>query len=378
MRVPTKLSLTLLSAVFLTACGGGDAPASTPVNSSQVTESPKTEDNSTTPKEDNTSKAGENNTQNQSEDTAKEEDNTPKPSEDKPQSQPESEKNATAKEENNTPKPSENEPQPTSNPVETAPPLTEDTTPKKPDEIVTNVIDQTDSFPPDFDDYYLIDGPAPSEPIRIKSHEEIFGKFTETFRADSSASSYLVNIQLDGKEIQLIPANSNVKINDHMIHTLVDQRGQLLGHYGYAVVHDRKEAKDYHVLPYEMDPNEKGRPSADMQYAGQMHYFYLTTPTEALTADVSGIYSNTNKTLSLQISADGKERGKHWELAPTAVGWDGKVFGKLFNGKVPAGEFDGGLYGRNGEVLTGKTKFENENNKEEEWKGVIGAKALEK
>ncbi|MDG6227933.1 hypothetical protein P9J82_08625 [Glaesserella parasuis] len=47
------------------------------------------------------------------------------------------------------------------------------------------------------------------------------------------------------------------------------------------------------------------------------------------------------------------------------------------NGKpTKAGQFDGGLYGKNGEILLGKAKNEDITKRENNWKGVIGATAI--
>ncbi|MDG6330118.1 hypothetical protein P9991_10860, partial [Glaesserella parasuis] len=64
----------------------------------------------------------------------------------------------------------------------------------------------------------------------------------------------------------------------------------------------------------------------------------------------------------------------------TNVSENGSIFTKLYlmdgKPKKVAGQFDGGLYGKNGEILLGKAKNEDITKKENNWEGVIGATAI--
>ncbi|MWP95739.1 hypothetical protein F8O85_06010 [Glaesserella parasuis] len=199
-----------------------------------------------------------------------------------------------------------------------------------------------------------------------------------------------VSITLEGKEIKLAPVNGSHSNNSKM-NTLRDADGNLVGYYGYATLSktkpdpyrpDENNVERKYMALQEVTAREeaKTRPTHDLSYQGKMYYALKDAPEQALEADVSANYKNANKSISIDIF--GKAERSSWHLTthkPQGVGSDGSVFAQLYtieNRKpIKAGQFDGGLYGKNGEILLGKAKNEDITKKENNWEGVIGATA---
>ncbi|WP_075592420.1 hypothetical protein [Glaesserella parasuis] len=199
-----------------------------------------------------------------------------------------------------------------------------------------------------------------------------------------------VSITLEGEEIQLAPVSGSHSNNSKM-NTLRDADGNLVGYYGYATLSKTKpnpykpgeqnvERKYMALQEVTAREEAKTRPTHDLSYQGKMYYALNDAPEQALEADVSANYKNANKSISIDIF--GKAERSDWHLTthkPQKVGSDGSVFAQLYtieNRKpIKAGQFDGGLYGKNGEILLGKAKNEDITKKENNWEGVIGATA---
>ncbi|MDO9656912.1 hypothetical protein [Glaesserella parasuis] len=202
-------------------------------------------------------------------------------------------------------------------------------------------------------------------------------------------ASNWVSITLEGKEIKLAPVNGSNSNNSKM-NTLRDADGNLVGYYGYATLSkikpnpykpDESIAEYRYMALQEAKYDARSIPNVDMTYRGTMYYALDTAPQQALEADVSANYKNANKSISIEIF--GKAERSSWYLTthkPQEVGSYGSVFTQLYtteNGKfIKAGQFDGGLYGKNGEILLGKAKNEDTTKQENNWKGVIGATAI--
>ncbi|MDO9832158.1 hypothetical protein Q7381_09760 [Glaesserella parasuis] len=198
-----------------------------------------------------------------------------------------------------------------------------------------------------------------------------------------------ISINLDGKELMLVEVDRS-QLNNKQIHTLRDIDGELVGYYGYAALSkimpspyhpEENIAKYKYMALQEAKDDARSIPNVDMTYRGTMYYALDTAPQQALEADVSANYKNANKSISIDIF--GKAERSDWYLTthkPQEVGSDGSVFAQLYtreNGKlIKAGQFDGGLYGKNGEILLGKAKNEDITKQENNWKGVIGATAI--
>lgn len=198
-----------------------------------------------------------------------------------------------------------------------------------------------------------------------------------------------VSITLADKEIQLAPVNGS-HLNDSKMNTLRDADGNLVGYYGYATLskimpspyHPEENIAEYKYMALqEAKDDARSIPNVDMTYRGTMYYALDTAPQQALEADVSANYKNANKSISIDIF--GNAERSDWYLTthkPQEVSSDGSVFAQLYtreNGKlIKAGQFDGGLYGKNGEILLGKAKNEDITKQENNWKGVIGATAI--
>ncbi|EGY51696.1 outer membrane lipoprotein A [Neisseria shayeganii 871] len=129
-----------------------------------------------------------------------------------------------------------------------------------------------------------------------------------------------------------------------------------------------------------------------VQYRGTMYYHYHDNQPQ--TADVLATYRGSDKTLAMKIDGSGDNGVRTWYLGgfgntvrrgssnlSVPVSDNGKVSGTLWLDNTggrdarlkPDGHFDGGFYGTQGEVLTGKASNEGG----EKWEGVIGATAAQ-
>ena len=177
------------------------------------------------------------------------------------------------------------------------------------------------------------------------------------------------------------------------IQTLRDSKGNLVGYYGFAAVHQPLKngygeydgSSQHYFFLQSADETKLKRPDSfgDIQYRGNMLYHYTDHPTDLMKADVQATYHGKDNTLSMMMHDD---RGGEWSLhqerhyksSPrVAVDERGTVGGHLFyagqQGGNPIfnGTFSGGFYGENGSVLTGKAEHSGSN----AWQGVVGAVA---
>lgn len=226
-----------------------------------------------------------------------------------------------------------------------------------------------------------------AEPVSQKlSDSEIFGRFSKN-GGHYDANAWM-SINLDGTELKLAGL-SDAHLNAQQIHTLRDSDGQLVGYYGYAALSKTKPSQ-YHpeenVAEYKYmalrEAREEARsvPNVDMTYRGKMYYALDSAPQQALEADVSANYRNASKSISIEIAGQSDRSGWHLTTnTPQSVSENGSIFTQLYtreNGKlVKAGQFDGGLYGKNGEILLGEAKHEDSTKQENNWKGAVGATA---
>ncbi|MBF0803182.1 MULTISPECIES: hypothetical protein [unclassified Neisseria] len=197
------------------------------------------------------------------------------------------------------------------------------------------------------------------------------------------------------KKIELTLLNHENQFIKHEARTLRDSAGGLIGYYGYALVnkplkndfgeYDGSQQLYFGLL--DADESKRQRPEGleEISYRGNMLYRYRAAPAEILEADVSARYYGKEKTMSLNIhDRNGGLWTLHRERAANssnrvAVDERGAVAGHLFFSGSDGGRrefngtFNGGLYGRNGSVLTGHASHEGRN----AWEGVVGAKAAQ-
>lgn len=200
-------------------------------------------------------------------------------------------------------------------------------------------------------------------------------------------ASNWVSITLEGKEIKLAPVNGSNSNNSKM-NTLRDADGNLVGYYGYATLNKIKEnqykpgEKDVerkYMALLEAREDAKTLPTHDLSYQGKMYYALNATPEQAKEADVTATYRHTNKSILINIY---DVNGNNLTTNQTNVSENGSIFTKLYlmdgKPKKVAGQFEGGLYGKSGEILLGKAKQEDStpNTPQNNWEGVIDATAI--
>ncbi|MFX0587122.1 hypothetical protein ACOART_04935 [Glaesserella parasuis] len=194
-----------------------------------------------------------------------------------------------------------------------------------------------------------------------------------------------VSITLEGKEIKLAPVSGSPSNNSKM-NTLRDADGNLVGYYGYATLNKIKEnqykpgEKDVerkYMALLEAREEAKTLPTHDLSYQGKMYYALNDAPEQAKEANVTATYKHMNKSISINIYG---VNGNDLTTNQTNVSENGYIFTRLYlmgKPRIPAGQFDGGLYGKSGEILLGKAKNEDAtpHTPQKNWEGVIGATA---
>ncbi|MDG6431342.1 hypothetical protein Q7460_08235 [Glaesserella parasuis] len=195
-----------------------------------------------------------------------------------------------------------------------------------------------------------------------------------------------VSITLEGKEIKLAPVSGSHSNNSKM-NTLRDADGNLVGYYGYATLNKIKEnqykpgEKDVerkYMALLEAREEAKTLPTHDLSYQGKMYYALNDAPEQAKEANVTATYKHMNKSISINIYG---VNGNDLTTNQTNVSENGYIFTRLYlmgKPRIPAGQFDGGLYGKSGEILLGKAKNEDAtpHTPQKNWEGVIGATAI--
>ncbi|WGE48307.1 transferrin-binding protein-like solute binding protein [Actinobacillus equuli] len=245
--------------------------------------------------------------------------------------------------------------------------------------------------------------------LKDKSNEEILKELgvKDINSGNISISDVVLNLQLDNNDsvtISLLDEDlkrGNLaitnKISSSDIRTLKDSTGRLLGYYGYMQLNQVREGErdginDADLVGYyllSMDESSKMIPSKSMKYNGHMLYSYKNVDNQNLVADVQASYNDADKKLSMKIFDN---HGGYWQLGEfnkvkllekqvngVKVNGDGSISNAmLFSQKIddtpgkltPDANFSGGIFGKNGEVLTGSAISE-------KWQGVIGATATE-
>lgn len=211
----------------------------------------------------------------------------------------------------------------------------------------------------------------PTEPQ--ETDETIFNRLS----SEHFGSQNWLTITLDGKEIVLTPTQKT-EVSDQNIKTLRDSDGKLVGYVGYlsgTQTEDDPNRPDDPIVTRKafgllgVDEKQLVLPSASYTYEGEMHYFY-DTQANIYTAGVSANYFTDSKKVEMTISGRDADYSRLWTLSTQATP-EGKVAGILIEDRQRSGEFDGGFYGKDGKFLVGKTQFEDTNNKDGSWKGVI-------
>ncbi|KDD81402.1 membrane protein [Glaesserella parasuis] len=200
-------------------------------------------------------------------------------------------------------------------------------------------------------------------------------------------ASNWVSITLEGKEIKLAPVNGSNSNNSKM-NTLRDADGNLVGYYGYATLSKtkpdpyrpgEKDVERKYMALLEAREEAKTLPTHDLSYQGKMYYALNDAPEQAKEADVTATYKHMNKSILINIY---DVNGNNLTTNQTKVSENGSIpLTRLYlidgKPKKVAGQFEGGLYGKSGEILLGKAKQEDStpNTPQNNWEGVIGATA---
>lgn len=196
-----------------------------------------------------------------------------------------------------------------------------------------------------------------------------------------------VSITLEGKEIKLAPVNGSNSNNSKM-NTLRDADGNLVGYYGYATLSKTKpnsykpgeqDVERKYMALLEAREDAKTLPTHDLSYQGKMYYALKDAPEQAKEANVTATYKHTNKSILINIY---DVNGNNLTTNQTNVSENGSIFTRLYSMDkpripLPGTEFNGGLYGKSGEILLGKAKQEDStpHTPQNNWEGVIGATA---
>lgn len=245
---------------------------------------------------------------------------------------------------------------------------------------------------PQFDNKPIEDKPAITEELPPKAtfdNNKIFAEFNQ--KGGVYDTNEWISLKFDGDKVHMLPIAANIHLNNAPeLSTLHDKEGRLLGYYGFAMLsktvpnpyYPDENLAEYRYLDLlEIDDTQKVQPNKTMNYEGKFYYHYTSTPVEAKEGNAKAHYRGNDKRISLELFG---ENGEHWELKENArtftvpVQADGSVSGRLFSGKQPNGEFHGAIYGKNGEVFAGKAEYEDYNQPNNSWKGVIGTTAKEK
>lgn len=383
-RFPT-LALTVISACLLAACGsgGGKAPAAAPTPTPK-TEAPKTEQ--ATPQVKQQAETPKTATLANPPKTAQPPANNPA---DTPKvSAPKTEQTAPqAKQQAETPKaatpaepPKAEQPQ-TTVPAPTQPP-------------VNNPPADTPKVPAPQAETPEVAPQPPAPPAPVETDRDVFQRLSLENRYGVVDASVLRMVLPDNGHIDVELVQAKDSFLGKQIDTLRDSNGKLIGYYGYAALnlpqkndydgsYDSAQS-EYHHLQH-ADSSLMRRPVADsdINYRGHMYYNYASHPADFLQADVSATYHGRDKTMSMMMhDQSGGMWTLHQDRSPrsserVAVDERGSVGGHLFfhaqSGGRPTinGHFNGGFYGTNGSVLTGRAAHEGSN----AWQGVVGATA---
>ncbi|MCT8776639.1 hypothetical protein KZ340_11580, partial [Glaesserella parasuis] len=169
-----------------------------------------------------------------------------------------------------------------------------------------------------------------------------------------------------------------------------DADGNLVGYYGYATLSktkpdpyrpDENNVERKYMALQEVTAREEAKthPTHDLSYQGKMYYALKDAPEQAKEANVTATYKHMNKSILINIY---DVNGNNLTTNETKVSENGSIpLTRLYlidgKPKKVAGQFEGGLYGKSGEILLGKAKQEDStpNTPQNNWEGVIGATA---
>lgn len=220
----------------------------------------------------------------------------------------------------------------------------------------------------------VVNASAVNPAIEVRETDEaIFNRLS----SENFGSQDWLRINLEGKEI-LLSATTNTKVSDQTMKPLRDSDDKLVGYVGYLA---GTQTEDDPLRPDDprvtrkafallgVDEKQLTLPAMSFVYEGEMHYFY-DNQVNIYTAGVSANYVAASKKVEMTISGRDADHSRLWTLSTTAQS-DGKVAGVLIENRQRRGEFDGGFYGKEGKFLVGKTQFEDANNQDGSWKGVV-------
>ncbi|WP_373779220.1 hypothetical protein [Glaesserella sp.] len=337
MKRSTQFGLTLLSAIILSACNHGDS--SKPVNSAlsnQSTQSGQSEADS----EKNSSQ------------------------------QTEEAKTEKAKTEEGTTKENQQSSDIASN-------TTEEEI-KKPDEVRNGSEIDTDDASGEL---YPVEFPQKevTQDTLLTQHKAVFERLKREWDIPGYDGAKTVVILDENQNIKLMGSEA-LSSGQHLVEKLVDKDGYMFGYYGYDFGRASHGDPTYIQLLAIDDSAPRSSPVEDMTYKGKMNYFYQgDISAEPMDAEIIGDYQVDSKTLNLDIL--GPNENEVWQLKPTPVNSNGTlVTPYLYQGDDKVGEFTGAMYGKNGEVIVGETRFKNLNREEglNDAIGILKADAVEK
>ncbi|MEG9500243.1 hypothetical protein V6W73_10880, partial [Mannheimia sp. HC-2023] len=223
-----------------------------------------------------------------------------------------------------------------------------------------------------------------------KTNAEIFDSFNRDGGKFTSSKKWIsLKFDDENKNIQVLPLYEKIAFSeDQEVKALLDNSGQLLGYFGYTsfshtepnINNPGDESVTHYSLPMlEMDKAQMMRPLNNINYVGSFYYVYDNEAVTALTGRVSGNYSAKEKRLFLNLFG---QHNESWELKENGlkrgveVKENGEIFGQLYDDKrKPNATFDGGIYGKNGEIVAGTLEYEDHTREKSSWKGVLEAKA---
>lgn len=217
------------------------------------------------------------------------------------------------------------------------------------------------------------------------NNQAIFNQFN--LNGGNFEANQWLTLQFDHQTNQIIPLAKKGEISSQKLHGLFDNQGRLLGYYGSVSITNIKEdeyrpdekiAEHYTFPMLEMDASQKIRPTHNIDYEGTFYYTYKDTPINSFEGRVAAQYREQDKRLSMELFG---AKNEHWELKEDArkagvhVTENGDVVGRVYDKNTPNATFNGAIYGKNGEVLSGTLEYDDYTNQQNSWKGVVGAKA---
>lgn len=242
--------------------------------------------------------------------------------------------------------------------------------------------------------------PPSTEDDAVATDKKTFQKLSLNGINGLTGENIVKLVLQNGKEINLtlLDGDNNSFIGVPVVKTLRDSEGKLVGYTASATINKTKKNDFGEIDTIGVDTlylqdaavDMKKRPEGldDIRYSGTMLYTYKQEINQPLRAQVSAVYHGMDKKVSMELISEQKPSNR-WYLYDGSnkylsknkvdVESDGGFSGYLMfdeNGTHERkqlkleGHFNGGFYGTNGSVLTGKASGDRA---KEPWEGVLGA-----